>query len=207
MKEKQLYKLLVSILVLVISFLLPVNSISAAETTAREIDIMTTPEKVLFDVSNLKPGDWATRTLTIKNGGTQNFNYLFSAKLNSGSKDLYSELLLTITDENGELYKGKLSDFNKLGARSLKSGSKEDLTFTIEFPASLGNEFQNLNCEVEFIIYAEGNIGGVIPIVGSQLPSTSTNTFNFLGGGLVLIVGGLTIYLVSNRKKLSKSRK
>ncbi|MEK5441867.1 MULTISPECIES: TasA family protein [unclassified Fredinandcohnia] len=160
----------------------------------KEIDINTTPEKVLFDVDNFKPGDWATRTLIIKNSGTEDFNYLTSADRKSGSKELYEELFLTISDKNGDIFKGKLGNFKKIDPRPIVSGQQEELIFTVEFPPHLGNEYQGLATEVEMKFYAEGTLGGVLPVDGPKLPETGTNTFNILIAGIILALGGGFIF-------------
>ncbi len=180
--------------------LFPFN-ITAATSDIKEIDIMTTPEKVLFDVSKMVPGDRATRVLTISNSGKQDFNYLFSSRKTSGSDELYRALRLTVSDEGGEIYKGNMGDFNQLDAGNLVSGQSEDLVLTIEFPEHLGNEYQGLQCEFEFKFYVEGTMGGVLPVDGPKLPDTGTDTFNFIVAGFVIISGGFILYRYLNRKK------
>ncbi|WP_404347687.1 LPXTG cell wall anchor domain-containing protein [Sutcliffiella horikoshii] len=175
----------------------PLGSTIASEDVM-EIDIITTPEKVLFDVDNMKPADWAERVLEISNGGKEDFNYIISSKLKSGDKKLYNELKLRITSEdNNELFNGTLGQFDKLDPREIKTTDKEKLTFEVNFPAELGNEFQGLTCEVEFKIYAEGTFGGLIPAEnGIKLPNTATDTMNFLIIGGALLVIGLFVLLM-----------
>lgn len=188
-------------------FFSQINQVSASPTkNSKEIDIMTTPEKVLFDIENFKPGDWATRTLTIKNSGSEDFKYLTSAKRKSGSKELYEELYLTISDKSGELFKGKLSEFNTIDPRSIASGKQEELTFTVEFPSHLGNEYQGLTTEVELKFYAEGTLGGALPVDGPKLPKTGTNTFNVLIVGIALVLSGSILFLILKRKRLKTVR-
>lgn len=169
---------------------------------AKEIDIVTTPDKVFFDLHNIKPGDWAVRTIVVKNSGSQDFNYIVTAERNTGSKKLYEGLELTIADANGELYHGSLGDFNKLEARPLAKNESEELEFTIKFPEELGNEYQGLSTEVNIKFYAEGTLGGLLPPDGPKLPNTSTNNFNTLLAGVVLLGGSSILYFV--RKKLTK---
>ncbi|MCC3356757.1 TasA family protein [Bacillus sp. REN16] len=177
------------------------NQVSASPTnTNKVIDIMTTPEKILFDIDNFKPGDWATRTLTIKNSGSEDFNYLTSADRKSGSKKLYEELYLTISDSSGEFFKGKLGEFKKINPRPIVSGKQEELIFTVEFPSHLGNEYQGLETEVEMKFYAEGTLGGVLPVDGPKLPETGTNTFNILIAGVVLVLGGGILFIFLKRR-------
>lgn len=181
----------------------PLGSTAAAEQPIKEIDIVTSPDKVLFDVTNMKPGDWADRVLEISNSGKQDFSYIISSKLKSGSEKLYNELLLTITTEDSkELFKGTLGQFKKLDPRDIKKSETEKLTLRVDFPAELGNEFQGLVTEVEFKIYAEGTLGGLIPAEnGIKLPNTATDTMNFIViGGVLLLIGVVTMMVVRKRK-------
>jgi LPXTG-motif cell wall-anchored protein len=185
--------------------LLPFGTTAASEDV-KEIDIVTTPEKVLFNVNNMKPGDWAERVLEISNGGKEDFSYIISSKLKSGDKKLYNELKLKITSEdNNELFNGTLGQFDKLDPREVKTTDKEKLIFQVNFPAELGNEFQGLTCEVEIKIYAEGTFGGLIPAEnGIKLPNTATDTMNLIIIGGALLVIGLIVLLMykSRREKL-----
>jgi|SRR5690606_10178744 len=180
-------------------FTFQINQSSAAPAK-KVIDILATPEKILFDIENFKPGDWATRTITIKNTGKEDFNYLTSADRKSGSKDLYEELILSIVDSSGEIFKGRLGDFKKLDPTEIPSGQQEELIFTVEFPTHLGNEYQGLTSEVEIKFYAEGTLGGVLPVDGQKLPETGTNTFNVLIAGIVLILGGGLLFFILKRR-------
>lgn len=42
--------------------------------------------------------------------------------------------------------------------------------------------------------YAEGTLGGVLPVDGPKLPETGTNTFNILIAGIILALGGGFIF-------------
>lgn len=188
-----------------ITFLLIILINNPVSAEVQEIDIVTTPEKVLFDVTNMKPGDWAIRDLKIKNSGKQDFDYLFSSKKKSGSTQLYNELFLTVTHGDSELYKGKLGGFSKLDARALKSGIEETLTLRVDFPEHLGNEFQGHAAKVEFKFYVEGTLGGVLPVDGPKLPNTGTDMFNILVTGAVLIFGGTILQFVfAWRRKIAR---
>jgi hypothetical protein len=173
-----------------------------AKGNVREIDLQTSPHKELFDIKNSKPGDTYTKVLTVQNKGTKNLQYLFSNHFLKGSKDLYNELELTVADKSGAIFKGKLKDFEKLDVRDLKRNTDEELTIGIYFPYELGNEFQGLNTEFEFIFYVEGTLGGILPANGPKLPETGTNLFNYLVAGSVLVIAGLWIhYFLDKRKK------
>jgi LPXTG-motif cell wall-anchored protein len=174
---------------------------SLASQSLEEIDILTTPKTILFNVKDFKPGDRVERTLKIKNNGKDDFKYLASSKLISGSEKLYTQLLLTITGDGKEIFSGKLSDFKKLEPRFLKSNQDEELVFKVEFPKELGNDFQGLNSKVQFKFYVEGTLGGTIPVDGPKLPETGTDMFNFMFAGAVLLIIGLALEIY-RRKKL-----
>lgn len=147
-------RMIVSTIIFTFFLLLMTPQISQAEDT-KQIDIGTEPNEYLFNLSNLKPGDQASRILTIQNRGQRDFTYYTKAEFKGGDEKLYNEFLLKISDSNGILHQGKLKDFKSLAPRFLKSMNEEDLKFELEFPFELGNEFQGLGFEVEFIFTVE----------------------------------------------------
>lgn len=144
-----------------------------------EITIDLLPEEVLFNIDNMKPGDWAPRSVVIQNNGTMDFEYHVSVRSNSESMKLYNELLLEVSDTKGFLYNGRLQDFKELPARNLVSSSEETLEFTVRFPEHLGNEFQGLNANFTLLFTAEGkgddrdeqSVAGAVSSGGAQLPT------------------------------------
>lgn len=196
-------KVILFLLIISIVFVLtPTKKIAAQTNELQEIDISISPIEVLFDVKNMKPGDFATRELTVINNGTEDFNYTSSVHLSSGSKKLFDELILVVKDEEKELFKGKLSEFKGFTSRSLSSSTNEKLTFTVEFPAHLGNEFQGLFSEVELKFYVAGTLGGLLPVNGPRLPETGTFLFNLLILGGTLFVSGLLMNLILVKRKV-----
>ncbi|MEN2768719.1 TasA family protein [Ornithinibacillus xuwenensis] len=207
----------------------PSVSAESDNSMLAEIDIGIQPDDVLFDIDNMKPGDWAPRTITVQNIGKMNLDYSMHVK-NNGSTKLFNELMLEITDSSQTIYSGKIADFDNLPLRSLKSSTEEDLEITVRFPEHLGNEYQGLDSSFTFIFTAEGtedpggdNPGeedpddgsdtddkdyeGVDGSVdsgdgGSELPDTATNMFNFLFIGGILIISGGLIALLARRNKL-----
>ncbi|QHS24364.1 LPXTG cell wall anchor domain-containing protein [Virgibacillus sp. MSP4-1] len=166
----------------------------------QSIDIATSPHKIFFNLQNLKPGDFSTKEMTIYNKGEEDFNYLFTNRFLTGSEKLYNEFLLTVRDKNGVLFDGKLKNFEELASRELKSGDSEVLTFKVEMPYELGNEFQGLSTEFQFKVFVEGTLGGAIP-VEHRLPETSTNMFHYMILGIMLLLGGGSLYYFQKRKK------
>lgn len=192
-------------LLLVFLVLMSINNVFAASETG-EIDIATSPSKILFDVNNMKPGDWSIREYTILNKGKQDFEYTASADLKSGSKKLYKELNLQIQDKNGNVYDGKLANFKRIDYRKLAKADQETLKFRVDFPEELGNEFQGLACEVTIKLYVKGTLGGLLPADGGVLPNTASNVFNYIAGGVIFIIGGVSMYTIYRRKSMDVKR-
>jgi len=200
---KKLRKLLFGLsflIALMLTLTVPVSA-KEEEESVKEIDIMLTPEKVIFDLDNLKPGDWAERTVTITNSGKKDFNYIVSGKRKSGSELFYRALQLVIKGPSGELFNGYLSEFKKLSPSEIVSGESETLTFIVKVPENLGNAYQGLKTEVEFKFYAEGTMGGVLPIDGPKLPTTATDYFNLLAAGGVMVGGGFLLFRLKKKMK------
>ncbi|MBO0958281.1 cell wall protein [Neobacillus sp. MM2021_6] len=205
MNEKKVITILVCYFLLLTVFILAPFAQDTYASEIQEIDIATSPEKVLFDLNNLKPGDWAERTLTIQNKGKQDFKYLFSSKLNEGSGKFYNALELKVSDKNKVLFEGKMHDFSKLEPRFISKNDEEELFFTVKIPDELGNEYQGLNCKVEFKFYVEGTFGGVLPVDGPKLPETGTNMFTILVAGAALVItGGIFQFVLYWRRKMAR---
>lgn len=147
--------LIYTCILLVATVFIPIGN-TGADSSTPEIKIDTLPESVLFNIKDFKPGDWAPRVLTIQNNGNQDFSYNIKSRMKSGSEKLFNVFQLKIEDQSGIIFKGELQDFKGLDPRPLASFSEEKLTVTVEFPYVSGNEFQGLDTEVEFVLYAEG---------------------------------------------------
>lgn len=212
------------LLVASILVLLMVNGKTVKAEDKITIDIL--PKEVLFNIDNMKPGDWAPRTVIVQNNGILDFDYYVSMEPNGDSLKLYNELTVEISDGEQLLYNGYLKDFNELSSRSLESFTEEELNFTIRFPEHLGNDFQGLSANFSLLFTAEGenndvdeqSVAGAVSSNGNSssgglnsstnfggfpLPNTATNIFNFLIVGALLIIGGSLIILY-NRKKASE---
>ncbi|WP_051556455.1 LPXTG cell wall anchor domain-containing protein [Alkalihalobacterium bogoriense] len=192
---------------------------------AKSIFISTSPDNLLFAVDNMKPGDWSGRSLTIQNRGDSDFYYNTEVTLLSGSEKLYNEFLLEIKDGNVLLYEGKISEFTGIVPRHLKARHEENLDFTIRFPTHLGNEFQGLEFQSEFLFFADGQEGiqpeqptnpnpensdggPQKPIDSGEgikkdtiLPSTATNSYNYIVVGILAVVLGSMIYMYRRKEK------
>ncbi|UJL45359.1 LPXTG cell wall anchor domain-containing protein [Virgibacillus sp. NKC19-16] len=204
----------------VLCFSLTGPAVVAEEADKQEIAINIMPEDVLFDVPNMKPGDWAPRTIVIQNNGEMGFEYFTTLRNDSGSEKLFNELVLEVSDGEGELYNGKLAEFNTLSPRFLEPSSEEELHFTVRFPAHLGNEFQGLAAQFSLIFSAKGEQSDTDEVIsegtigsgdsysagGSRLPDTATNMFNLLLIGGLLLAAGVFL-IVYNRKNVRKAEK
>jgi len=196
----------------------------------KEININTNPNGYLFQIDNLKPGDWMPRNITIKNDGKQDFKYTSKTGKSRSVKGLFEELELIVKKDATTLYKGKLKEFKGFTPRELAQGSEEILFFQVTMPYDLGNEFQGSSAEVEIIFLAEAinetsnendptpvdtNNSGidsngltpstdatVSPKMVNKLPNTSTDMFNLIVTGVILILGG-GIYYFTNKRKMA----
>jgi LPXTG-motif cell wall-anchored protein len=196
--KRLIMKKIVLLLSILFVTLVPVQVYS--ETNNNVIDLTTNPGKVLFDLTNMKPGDSVTRNLSIGNYGNQDFKYIAASKFLSGSEIFYNKLDLIVEDKNGPIYQGKLFEFDKLSPRILKSKQNENLTFFIKMPMELGNEFQGLNTEFQIKLFVEGTIGGVLPVDGPKLPNTGSDMFNVLVVGAALVLTGSMFQFISKRR-------
>lgn len=164
MKRKKLWYIVIvyCIVAFIIGITTSMEKVLANER--KEIDLSLTPKEMLFDVTkDMKPGDWAERSIRVNNEGAAEFLYTMSAEFTEGSKKLYDGLILEVKNQQERvLYKGSLSGFTKLTGRTLSAGQSEQLQYIVRFPEELGNEYQGLETQVKFIFYAEedgGHIG------------------------------------------------
>lgn len=202
-------------------YFFPMHSVYAASERnldKTEIDIEISSKDTLFNISNMKPGDWAPRSLIVKNSGSKDFRYDMHVR-NDGDLKLFNELLLDINKGNETLYKGKLSAFSSLNTRQLESGNEEKLDITILFPEHLGNDYQGLESVFTLTfsadrksskaVYAmtQGQIdSGSSKTAGSHLPATATNIFTLMLVGSVLVASGIVMMLVRFVRRMRSMR-
>ncbi|QTC40517.1 LPXTG cell wall anchor domain-containing protein [Bacillus sp. V3] len=196
----------ISILIIIMVLFAP-GTLQAEENNneQKDIDISVSPSPILFNLTNVKPGDSMSRNITITNKGKKDFQYLFTNTFMSGSEKFYNELLLVISKGKESLVEGKVKDFKKMNLRTLKSGSSETFEITVEIPYELGNEFQGLSTEFQFNFLVEGFDGAVSPVGGGRvLPDTGTDYYMYLVLGSVLFIAGISLYIITRRKFASK---
>ena len=215
MKRKKLWYLL--IVYCIVAFIIGITT-SMEQVLAKErneIDLSLTPKGILFDVTkDMKPGDWAKRSIRVNNEGAAEFLYTMSAEFTEGSKKLYDALTLEVKDQQERvLYKGRVSDFTKLTGRTLSAGQSEQLIYIVRFPEEFGNEYQGLETQVKFVFYAEedgSDVGEPKDSNGSanvnhslsnlkMLPNTSADSMNTILIGIGIMMIGL--FVNGKRKK------
>lgn len=211
------YRLFAFLLLMSAICLYPMTSVLAdgeSDTAEKELDISLSSKENLFDISNMKPGDWAPRTLTVQNSGSKDFVYQMQLQ-NSGEQKLFNELLVEINAGDQELYNGKLAEFKSLPVRNLTSGTEENLDITVRFPEHLGNDFQGLESAFVFTFTAEGKDNATVQVmtmgqvasvgptsVGLSLPSTPSNIFILILFGTVLVVGGIVWMIIRHYRRM-----
>lgn len=119
-----------------------------------EVDISLSPSGELFDVHNMKPGDWAPRDITIKNMGKKDFTYQMFIQ-NEGEEKLFYEFILEVQSMDNMIYNGRLAEFEGFPKRFLAREQSEKLTITLRFPEHLGNEFQGHGADFTITFVAE----------------------------------------------------
>lgn len=194
----------------------PVTNVFADDgngTAENELDISLSPTENLFDISNMKPGDWAPRTITVQNTGSEDFVYQMQLQ-NNGDERLFNELMLEINAGDTELYLGKMAAFKSLPERNLASSTEENLDITIRFPEYLGNEFQGLGTAFVFSFIAEGKgsppvqvmtagqVASFGPTALSGPPNTASKLVNLTLFGSLLVAGG-TVFMFFRRGAFS----
>ncbi|WP_018931007.1 LPXTG cell wall anchor domain-containing protein [Gracilibacillus lacisalsi] len=165
----------------------------------------------LFNLDNLKPGDWAEREITISNQTDHDITYDIDVRYIEGSKLFFKQLSLEIMQGDQVLFDDKLANFSLLTELPLRTNSAEKLDFTLTFPLESGNEYQGLTTTAEIIVTAFDDTETETssfpiatdsqPTSGSSLPSTATVMFNILLiGGALLLVGSLILLHLKRNK-------
>lgn len=168
-------------------------------------------EDFIFNVENLKPGDYMTRTLEIENDGDYDYYFHASAEYTGGSEKLFKQFQLSVTDSSGEMvYEGSLAGFNGMEQRFLEMGDSESFELKATFPYESDNSFQGLSTEFKISVWAEAEPpedneegvvdsdtdvkgGGLLPQTGEEIPVL----FYVIGGSF--LISGLLLYLWTRR--------
>ncbi|UOQ50362.1 LPXTG cell wall anchor domain-containing protein [Gracilibacillus caseinilyticus] len=164
----------------------------------------------LFDLTNLKPGDWADREMTISNQVDHDISYTIDIQHLDGSELFYNQLSLKIQHADAILFDDKISNFSLLADLTLPPDSTDNLAFTLTFPPESGNEFQGLMTNAEIIITAFDDMESETSSFaistnsdnGALLPSTATNIINLvIIGAFLLLLGQLFLLYIKWNKR------
>lgn len=168
-------------------------------------------EEFLFNVENLKPGDYMIRDLVVENDSDYDYYFHAEAEFTGGSEKLYNQFHLTVTDSTDEvIYEGSLDGFNGMESRFLEVDASEEFKFKATFPYESDNSFQGLSTQFNIKVWAEAEPpednqegvvdsdtdvkgGGFLPQTGEEIPYL----FYIIGG--TFLISGLALYLVTRR--------
>ena len=119
------------------------------------------PGSDLFEsFKNVLPGDELTQTITVRNDKDMQVRiYLRAEPVNQASEEFLSQLTLTVTCKDKEIFDAAASKTAQLTRATLlgtfrKNGST-DLTVTLSVPADMGNEYMNAIGFVPWTFIAE----------------------------------------------------
>ena len=119
------------------------------------------PGSDLFEsFKNVLPGDELTQTITVRNDKDMQVRiYLRAEPVNQASEEFLSQLTLTVTCKDKEIFDAAASETAQLTKATLlgtfrKNGST-DLTVTLSVPAELGNEYMSAIGIVPWTFIAE----------------------------------------------------
>jgi len=197
--------ILICIFLTGILFLLTMPCIvtASAEAGSKTEDL---PNKMLFQIENMKPGDWKTETYTVSNKRQENTHYVLASRFSSGTKKLYNQLQLTVNQGKNTIFQGQLADFQDIEIKTLDSGEETQFEFRIDFPYESGNEFQGLVTHFDILVQTEDRMEDTVVFHDDRLPNTASMIFTYLLiGSLFLLVGGLLFYRTYKRNKVVQS--
>src|SRR5699024_5543876 len=110
--------ILICIFLTGILFLLTMPCIvtASAEAGSKTEDL---PNKMLFQIENMKPGDWKTETYTVSTQRQETTIYALATRFSIGTKKLYYHLHLTVIQRKNTIFRGPLADFQGLEIKTL----------------------------------------------------------------------------------------
>ena len=109
------------------------------------------PASAFVSISDLIPGDSATRSVTVENTGSVPYTYMITASSEGGPasllwSDLIDGLQVTVSGDAGQIYSGPVSGLAAAASGTVVSASgTEVLTYVFSLPGSAGNAFQGLS--------------------------------------------------------------
>jgi len=131
------------------------DNIFSSATLNAEVTSTETELQDPVTAANMLPDDTVTvtRTATIENIGTLDFEYRARFVQNAGSDTaLCDALQLTATNDNGFSWTGDLSSFTGStgNAGTLTVGDDHDWLFSIKLPSGASASLQDLTCDFDF---------------------------------------------------------
>jgi LPXTG-motif cell wall-anchored protein len=151
---------------LILLMLIIVFTAATQEVSANRMKIILHPAgKFLFNIENMKPGDWAERTLLIKNAGSDAIDYYLRVLNKSKNNKLFNELDLQVylKDKNTLIFDDKLRKFEGFIPKHLVKSEIDNLLFIVKMPYELGNEFQGTSAHFELRISAKADDDNELP--------------------------------------------
>ena len=114
---------------------------------------MTTdhPAADFVQISDMIPGDQATRTVTVSNTGSVPFTYAVTSSSEGGPATLMwtdnvDGLRVELSNDGGVLYDGLVKSLSSIATGvEVEAGGTEVLTYVFSLPSSAGNSFQGLS--------------------------------------------------------------
>jgi len=178
-----------------------------------EIQLDRYPVEAVFNVDNAKPGDYATRIITVQNLHEFDVHYNVEV-INVGAEKLFNEILLRLMHKEEIVFDGKLKDYQGVVDRLIPTNSEEVVEFYLKIPEELGNEFQGVQADFVIEFSAEraeedtaissiaGGNGMLWDDSGSVLPRTASPIFTFIIIGMILsLIGGILLYVNYRNKQ------
>ncbi len=119
----------------------------------------------IFSVTNMKPGDTQSRTVTIHNGASVNRPIAIKGVKTNETGNLSNALQLQILDGATVLYDKPLSAFftdslnpEGIALTTVTAGTNKNYTFKVTFQQSAGNEYQSKTVVFTIVIGMTSNI-------------------------------------------------
>ena len=114
------------------------------------LDLSLTPT-TLFTLTDFKPGDFQTKSLSIDNQGSLPFQYNFEFTKTAGSDDLCQALELKAVLSSQALYNGSLTSFTLGSNQTLSSSNQDDWDLTVALNQS-DESLQSLTCDFDITV-------------------------------------------------------
>ncbi|WP_411954125.1 LPXTG cell wall anchor domain-containing protein [Alkalibacillus sp. S2W] len=175
------------------------------------------PDDVIFEVDQLKPGDYMTESVRVENNHDSPLKVIGDAEYLHGSNYIYEQLQLTVkNDQQTEVYQGSLANFIESEMVTLDVEDEEELLFHVEFPMESDNSFQGLNIGVQLsfstqLVEDNESVAGeedrLLPFTGGSLssgllPQTGeTIPYLYYVIGTLLVSVGICLMLWHKRLK------